>query len=259
MLLNQHQDDRYEDDKAKTTPKRKINTELLMMFDSNGRYIDKKKLWRADNAEYHKCSTLYDVSKVIEKIDQIDSLNLKYVFVNVGVNDCDDKNGEQVFEEMKSVISQIRFKIPNVKIIMSEITPRNDQRDLEGQLCNSLLHDYAIQNQDIIVTVHKNLRDPSWTMFRDTKHIREMKLPKFAANIIRALKEAYNITDKSALFTDMKNVGVSPFTGGNKIGFHVNNRLQNIANYSNVNRNVSEHRQNNYSGFNRFQQYGIWA
>ena len=67
---------------------------------------------------------------------------------------------------------------------MSEITPRTDD---------------AHQQDDIFVTVHKNLRDATWSMFRDNKHIHEFKIPKFAANIIRALKMAYNIKDKRFL------------------------------------------------------------
>ena len=211
-------------------------TELLVLLDSNGRYINKRKLWRADNAKYHTCSTLHDVCNVIEKVEQIESL--KYVFVNVGVNDCDTKDHEQVFGEMKMVIDQIRRKIPNAKIIMSEITPRTDDRDIEVQLCNTLLHDYAQQHDDIIVTVHKNLRDATWSMFRDTQHIHEMKVPKFAANIIRALKEAYNITNKSALFSKEKHTGT-----GNRRNtgrhFPLDNRLKNLANYhSNDGNNV---------------------
>lgn len=37
-------------------------------------------------------------------------------------------------------------------------------------------------------------------MFSDEKHIREVKIPRFASNIITALKEAYNIKDKRDLF-----------------------------------------------------------
>ena len=43
-----------------------------MLFDSKGRYIDKRKLWRADNAKYITCSTLYDVCNVIEKVKEVE-------------------------------------------------------------------------------------------------------------------------------------------------------------------------------------------
>ena len=178
----------------------KRNTELLMMFDSNGRFLDRKKLWKVDNSEYHTCGTLYNVSKVINESELQDSL--KYVLISVGVNDCDTKNCQEVFGEIESIFDLIRNKYPGVKIIMSEITPRRDKRDREVQLCNELLSTYANQHDDIFLVMHQNLRDITWSTFYDNKHIRETKIPKFAANIIRALKQAYNIKDKSALYSN---------------------------------------------------------
>ena len=65
---------------------------------------------------------------------------------------------------------------------------------------NKLLAEYSKSNQDICIANHENLRDPNWTMFEDNKHIRKVKIPKFASNIIKALKQAYNIKNKSELF-----------------------------------------------------------
>ena len=89
-------------------------------------------------------------------------------------------------------------------------------------------------------------------MFEDNKHIRKVKIPKFSSNIIQALRQAYNIKNKSELFdfglhtgndqhtrvTDnvryhsynnqryINDVSVIP-----KQQFDLQNRLKNIANY----------------------------
>ena len=115
-------------------------------------------------------------------------------------NDLDQKDREQVFGEMVTILDQIRNKYKNTKFIISEITPRNDNRDNEVKCFNSVLVNYAKDHSDVTVAYHHNLRDPNWTMFADAKHIHANKIAKFAANIIKTLKKAYNINDKSELF-----------------------------------------------------------
>ena len=58
-----------------------------------------------------------------------------------------------------------------------------------------------MEEKDINICYHKNLRDPNWSMFRDVKHIKRVKAAKFAANIIRALKISYGISSKRELFS----------------------------------------------------------
>ena len=40
---------------------------------------------------------------------------------------------------------------------------------------------------------HSNLRDPSFSKFRDVKHIKKDDIKDFAGNIKKALREAYNV------------------------------------------------------------------
>ena len=157
-----------------------------------------KKLSKANNSEIKPCSTLYAASQIFATNKYGNSLN--YVMRNVGVNDLDEKNHTQVFGEAEILFDEIRSKHPGIKLIVSEITPRNDIRDSEVKAFNNLLHNYAVNHADITVAIHNNLRDPSWSMYRDAKHIKEEKIGKFAANLIKALKTAYGITNKSELF-----------------------------------------------------------
>ena len=58
-----------------------------MIFDSNGKDIDRKKLWKLDNSIYKRCGTLHEVNKTI---DESDIEELDYILISVGVNDLDD-------------------------------------------------------------------------------------------------------------------------------------------------------------------------
>ena len=181
----------------------------------------------------------------------------------MGVNDLDTKDFAVVFQELENIIETIRCKYPNIKIIISESTPRNDARDIHVKHYNKLLSDYNNNNQDIYIANHKKLRDPTWSMFEDSTHIRKIKIPKFAANIIKALKQAYNIKNKSELFKNTESPTVSDQrrrtiddnahntynnTRDNVLEYmqqpNLRNRLRNIANYfangNNVHADMSE-------------------
>ena len=55
---------------------------------------------------------------------------LRHVVLNVGVNDLDTKDPDTILKEYKNIVEEIRKKFPNIKFIISEITPRNDIRDI---------------------------------------------------------------------------------------------------------------------------------
>ena len=78
-------------------------------------------------------------------------------------------------------------------INFSEVIPRNDNRDSEVITCNNLLNSYATNQDDVYIARHANLRDKTYSCFRDNKHIRETKIARFAANLKFALRKAYGI------------------------------------------------------------------
>ena len=74
---------------------------------------------------------------------------------------------------------------------VSEITPRNDNKDNEVIECNKLFNSYASSLGNVFVARHSNLRDDQYTNFYDVKHLKETIIPRFASNIKRALVLAY--------------------------------------------------------------------
>ena len=104
-----------------------------------------KKLWKLNNLVFTRCGQLHDVSEYIDKTNIEESNNILLI---VGCNDLDQKNHEQVFGEMVTILDQIRNKYKNNKFIISEITPRNDNRDNEVKCFNSVLVNYAEDHSD---------------------------------------------------------------------------------------------------------------
>ncbi len=101
------------------------NVEIIMCFDSNGKHIDRKRLWKVNNSIFKRCGTIFEVS---QEVLNCKVSHLKYFLINVGCNDLDMKDHEQVFGEVELLFKQIREKFEGVKIIFGEITPRKDKR-----------------------------------------------------------------------------------------------------------------------------------
>ena len=114
--------------------------------------------------------------------------SLKSILIHTGVNDTDDTCGTKVGEKLFTIINKIQAKFPGIKIIVSEVTPRMDGKDSEVKKCNNVINQYAKRREGIYIAAHSNLRDQRF--FRDNKHIKEIKIAKFAANLKRALRNA---------------------------------------------------------------------
>ena len=119
--------------------------------------------------------------------------NIKHVLINVGVNDIDHKTAEEVFHQLQIVVNLLREKDNNPKIIISEVTPRIDEKDEEVKKCNDLIDAYASSYDYIFLAKQSNLRSEDNHMFSDTKHITRYATPVFVSNIKKTLREAYGL------------------------------------------------------------------
>ena len=135
----------------------KKKEEIMMIFDSNGKHLDRKKVWKLDNSIFKRYGNLHEVNKTI---DESEIEELKYILISVGVNDLDVKDHMQVFGEMELIINKTCENYPGIKLVISEITSRKDRRDNEVIKYNRLLWEYAKSYHDIFITSHANLRDP---------------------------------------------------------------------------------------------------
>ena len=216
--------------------------DLLICFDSNWQFINPRKLWKVNGSIVKRCSTLFDVSKVVHSFPHS---VVKHFLLNVGTNDLDEKDHHQVFGELEQVVDAIRTRYPGIQMVISEIPPRKDTRDEDVINFNELLRSYAANHTDITIALHHNLRDESYSMFYDNKHIKEIKVPKFAKNIIRAMLKSYKITDKRELYPEANETPSTTNNGyrgiqrrplpqnNNQHKPDLADRIRNIAGYNN--------------------------
>ena len=174
--------------------------DLLICKDSNFRHIDYRKLWTIKNSERRSCSNLKDVGKLI---NDTDITTLHHILISTGVNDLDEASGIELFNTFSRLINQLKTKYPGIKIIMCEITPHDDERDEEVLKCNRMINSCVSSQANIYVAYHSNLRDDTFSLFRDNKHIKESKIAKFASNIKRAMRTAYGIIDPNSSHSNL--------------------------------------------------------
>ena len=174
-------------EKSKSITKTK-DIDILICMDSNRKYVDFRKLWTLKGSKRVNSETINELEKYINNND-IKSLN--NILINVGMNDIDSKSGIEVFDHLKGLTIKVRSQFPCINIIVSEVTPRADNRDSEVIICNDLLKQYISQEKNMHLAVHDNLRHSDYSLFCDKKHLKKNAVPLFAANIKKALRQVY--------------------------------------------------------------------
>ena len=165
-------------------------TKLLICIDSNRKFLNTKMFWKLAGTTWKFCEKIHQVTRVFnnERFKVLEA-----VLISCGVDDIDTKSGSDVSDELVETIKQIKQKYSSIKIIVSEVTPRNDARDGEVHKCNKKVRNSLQGLDDVYLVEQSNLRDANWSMFHDTKHIKKNCIPKFASNLKKGLHKAYGM------------------------------------------------------------------
>ena len=120
------------------------------------------------------------------------------IFIHNGVNDLDVQDGPDVARKLLQIVQRLKETLPDVKIVISEVTPRKLNRDNQVQVCNEHLHVYFDPMENVTIAEHSNLRTTDWEFHEDDKHLKQDSISEFASNLKSALRQALNIqlTDK---------------------------------------------------------------
>ena len=86
----------------------------------------------------------------------------------------------------------IKKNLPNVKVVVSEVTPRQIHRDDEVQRCNTALHTALDKELDVTIAKHSNLRNERWSFHikGDDKHFAQISIARLAKNLKIAFRTA---------------------------------------------------------------------
>ena len=165
---------------------------LLVATDSNGKFFKPDLFWKKEGTLYERTSTIQDIGRILDKNR---SNKLGCILISCGVNDIEEKSGQDVAKEMLSLVGRIMQEHPSTKIVISEITPLY-ARDGEVRACNGILH-RELSGKGVQLVKLERLRDETWSLFQlDRKHIKESKVPIFAKLLIDALRIVHDTPNR---------------------------------------------------------------
>ena len=97
----------------------------------------------------------------------------------------------EIHDDLLTIIGNIKIKNPNTKILLSEITPRNDAFDKEVMQLNAPLFNSIRLDDTVYLVRQSNLRRSEY--FHDNEHIDRNHINQLAGNIKFSLRKALGI------------------------------------------------------------------
>ena len=163
---------------------------LVLLTDSNGKRLDKMKFCRPiplKDVKWEICYTLKDVTAALESLCDVE---FDMLVICCGTNDIDRLPGNVVAEKLTQLIHKIKLERPFTKIILSETTPRQYTRDDEIIRCNQILHEQLDLTPNVFIADQSKLRDTTWSLYEDDKHVLRERINVYAGNIKAAMRKA---------------------------------------------------------------------
>ena len=178
------EDTRLRDENYRKDGPRKM-LKILSFMDSNSKFL--KDLWR--NNTVIPCGTTYDLRKLLQSTNLSD---VDLIVIHTGVNDIDTEDGDKVSQNLIDIVRRIQQNLPNVKVVVSEVTPRQLHRDEEVIRCNAALHAALNGTEGVTIAKHSNLRNDRWSFHikGDDKHFSEISIARLASNLKNTFREA---------------------------------------------------------------------
>ena len=168
------------------TKQKRINSKIIVLTDSNRKFIDKNKLFPNEKALILACPTIERGREILQQTKFVDQHT---IIIHTGVNDLENCSPQEVSNKFCELLLSYKTTYPTVKIIASSITPRKDQLNTAVKRANELIHNELKKDQmkDIILIDNSNL-DKQELLF-DAKHLnRKNGVKILASNIKRTLR-----------------------------------------------------------------------
>ena len=178
-LINLKRDKEDKDESGRQKRKREIKDEVIIIMDSNRRYINKDRFWNGHTCKIIQAGDVITARKVLKENDFKEA---KFIFLHVGTNDiekieCVDNVANQIIE-----LGKLAKKLnPDTNIMVSEIPIRGDYLNENRMAVNEFMK--KAMPESINLVKHQNLTKE---MLVDKKHFKENKIH----NIVRNMKDA---------------------------------------------------------------------
>ena len=161
--------------------------DFVMLCDSNRKFLNINRLCNNRNSKMIPCNT---TTKAMEIIDTPRFKVSKALIINIGVNDAEHLTPEEIINNQIELVEKAMSAFPNAKIILSDITPRDDKCDVEVPRINDGIDRVIKSYRNVFHVYNGNLRYSDY--YHHVKHLsRKYGVPALARNIKSVLREAF--------------------------------------------------------------------
>ena len=167
--------------------KKLINSHVVLLMDSNRKYIDVEKFWRGKRCTKMAAGNVEETRKII---DQYNFINTKHIIVHVGTNDVenDEDSPEEICKNIIKIGLQLKNKYKLATVFISQLPPRDDKFNGKSIKVNELLTLNIPESLKLINNSNITKND-----LHDKKHIRKEAIKMLVMNMKKAMKESRNI------------------------------------------------------------------
>ena len=164
--------------------------DIQIFMDSNRKFINEKRVSPDGRlkTKISPCRSISDLGKLVNSIPE----NLKALLIHTSVNDIElEPDANQIHSKLYDNIMKIRDSHPNLKIILSEITPRFDSLDKDVLRLNAKIFNSFKACEHIFVVHHNNLRKEEF--YYDNKHLKKDHIHRPASNMKFCMRKVLGI------------------------------------------------------------------
>ena len=163
------------------------NQGIVLLTDSNGKYIDPKKLFPRHEVKHLRCR---DTARAMELLTRENLGSPSHVLIHTGTNDIwmrEDHSWSycirpthELVASTKRMIEKATSTFPNAKVVISALLPRRDVESNYINAINAQISRFCAMKRNVYFAKHPELHRES---LRDDVHIYKALIPTFAKKL----------------------------------------------------------------------------
>ena len=178
-------------DNPLTPTEDKHKTQIVLLMDSNGKYIEEKKLFPKHSVSKLWCPNTQRALDLLSE-DQLGSPS--HIIIHTGTNDLRAQQ-ERVATALKGVIEKASSTFPNAQVVISTLLPRKDFHPATIQRVNASISRDCASKPNVFLAHHSTL---DLNSLYDQVHLYKAAVPTFARTLKDiALKRIPNTSHRS--------------------------------------------------------------
>ena len=164
---------------------RDTNIDIVLLTDSNGKFIDCKKFCPNKPVRRFYCPT---IPRTIDELNKNDLGNPSHIIIHTGTNDIENSTLDSCVGDFQLMVDIASQKYPNAKILVSTLLVRADNFDSTRKSLNTKISQLSVGPNIHFINNENITKD----LLHDNKHIKKRKIGLLVSNFKNTLFNRIN-------------------------------------------------------------------